>query len=225
GIARAGSVAFADLAFVIAKGLFFVAAATILPPIVLGRHEFRIYRLRHRNALLSVAILACVGFSVLAEQVGLAAIVGAFLAGMGFANVEGHSELKKDISSIGDFLIPLFFVAIGMQVNLGSILSGSVLVFGLVMTAVAIAGKMIGCGIGAKGLGPRSALIIGVGMVPRGEVGLIVATIGMTVGALSKDLVATIVLVSLLSTIVVPPLLPMLFKNEFFKSKSPCPGD
>lgn len=209
--AKAGSIPIGELAVTLGKGLLFVAVATILPTFLLNRHNEYIDRLRHRNALFSVALTACIGFSVLAEQFGLAAIVGAFLAGMGFANVPGHGNLKKDFTAVGDFLIPLFFVAIGMQVDIASLMSPGVLIFGLVITALAVLSKIVGCGLGAYRLGLRPALTIGMGMVPRGEVGFIVATIGMSLGALPKDLVSAIILVSILTTIIVPPFLPLLF--------------
>lgn len=210
-VAKAGVVPAPELALTLGKGALFVIVAAILPPIILNRHEKHIDRLRHSNALLSVAIAACLGFSVLAEGFGLAAIVGAFLAGLGFANVEGHSTLKKEVSALAHVFSPLFFVAIGMMVDIRALVAPQVLTLGLAITALAIIGKVIGCGLAAWNMGPRSAMIVGVGMAPRGEVGLIVATIGLGLGAIPRDLVSAIVLMSILTTIVVPPLMPHLF--------------
>lgn len=212
-VAKAGAIPATDLALTIGKGALFIVAAAVLPSALLNRHGFHLQRLRHRNSLLSVAIASCIGFSLLAEYFGLATIVGAFLAGLGFANVKGHEELRRDISSIADFLAPLFFVAIGMLVDIRSIVSPPVLLFGVVVLILAIAGKFVGCTLGAVRLGWRSALIVGVGMVPRGEVGLIVAAIGKSLGVIPDSLVGTIVMVSVLTTIIVPPLLPPLFRR------------
>ncbi|MHB0976799.1 MAG: cation:proton antiporter [Candidatus Aquicultorales bacterium] len=209
--ANSGTVAPSQIAIIVAKGVSFIILAAVVFPFIVGKLEDRIEGLRHRNALLSVALGACVGFSILAEEFGLAAIVGAFLAGMGFANVPGHSDLKRDVGAIGDFLVPLFFVAIGMQVDLGSVMDPGVLTIGIIVSVLAVLSKLIGCGVAAKGLGFRSAFTIGIGMVPRGEVGLIVATIGISIGAISKDMVSTIVIMSLLTTVIVPPVLPLLF--------------
>ncbi len=212
--AKAGSVPTANLLLALGKSSLFIAIAATLPSVILGRNGFRINALRHRNALLSVAIASLLAFSLLAEYFGLAAIVGAFLAGLGFANAEGHADLKRDISSIADFLTPLFFVAIGMQVDIGALLSPQILALGAAALALAIAGKLLGCGLGAAGMGWRSALIVGLGMVPRGEVGLIVAALGKNLGVISEGLVGVIVLVSVTTTILAPPLLPVLFERK-----------
>lgn len=221
--AKAGSVPAADLLLTLGKSALFIAGAAILPGVILGRSGFRISALRHRNALLSVAIASLLAFSLLAEYFGLAAIVGAFLAGLGFANVEGHADLKRDISSIADFLTPLFFVAIGMQVDFSALLSPHILALGAAALVMAIAGKLLGCGLGAAAMGWRSALIVGLGMVPRGEVGLIVAALGKNLGAISEGLVGVIVLVSIVTTILAPPLLPVLFEMKTSVARPEAP--
>ncbi|MHB0977136.1 MAG: cation:proton antiporter [Candidatus Aquicultorales bacterium] len=211
-IAKAGSVPLTDIVLLLGKGVFFIIATGLLIPLALNRHGFLIERLRHRNALFSIALASCIGFALLAEFFGLAAIVGAFLAGLGFAGVPNHKELKKNLSPVSDFVVPLFFVSVGMQVDLGSLLSPEVLTLGVIVSILAVAGKLVGCGLGAVGMKAKSVLIVGVGMVPRGEVGLIVASIGKGLGVIPDSLVAIITLVSITTTVIVPPLLPLLFR-------------
>lgn len=166
-----------------------------------------------------IGIAVCLFFSWFAEFIGLAAIIGAFLAGMLFADYAEQWDMHHKTEAITAFLVSFFFVYVGLQVNLNGV-GGDLIVTALVVLVLAIIGKYIGCGIGAK-LGDRSIdknsfNIIGIGMVPRGEVGIIVATIGLgLLGDEFGDLFTVVVLMSVLTTILAPPLLSMLFKKKY----------
>lgn len=163
------------------EAIAFVAAIILVLPWIVVKSEALLDRLHISNAPFAVAVASMLLFAAVAESIGLAAIVGAFFAGMGFADP-------------------------------------SVLIPGLMLVAIAIATKVIGCGLAVANEGPRSALAVGVGMVPRGEVGLIVAAMGQSLGVLSAPAFAMIVLVVAATTLVVPPVLPALFR---FASASP----
>ena len=158
-----------------------------------------------RNAPFVVAVGAMLGLATAAAQIGLAAIIGAFLAGMVFAELSEQYELEKQTLPLYEFLVPLFFVITGSRVDWRLFLDGSVLGLALTVTALAIVGKLIGCGAAALGMGGwRPVAIIGVGMAPRGEVGLIVANVGASMAIIPNEMFSTVVIMSVLTTLVVP---------------------
>lgn len=163
---------------------------------------------------LAVALGACLGLASLAGAVGLAAIIGAFLAGMAFAEVRPRWNLEEQVDPVYQLLVPFFFVVTGSKVDLGALADPGTLGLVVAVTALAIAGKFIGCGGAALGLGRRSAMIVGVGMVPRGEVGIIVASVGLSEGVIPDDLYSVVVAMSILTTLVAPPFLKALFADR-----------
>lgn len=172
------------------------------------------------GALFTVAVVVCLGLSVLAGAIGLAGIIGAFLAGMAFAGSPRRHELTQRFEGIVRFTVPFFFGFIGLQVDLA--VAAGAWKLALVVTLVALATKVIGCGLGAWTLGRRSALAVGVGMMPRGEVGIIVALIGLTLNVIPSSLYAVVVAMSVLTTVVTPPLLVWAFKR--LPSPTPAPA-
>ena len=163
------------------------------------------------SSLFPIAVIACLGLSALAAYIGLAAIIGAFLAGMAFAATEHRHDLVERFEGLVQFTTPFFFGYIGLQVDLG--VAASVAWFALAVTAVALLTKVVGCGVGALSLGSKGALAVGVGMMPRGEVGIIVALIGLSLAVIPESLYAVVVTMSLLTTLVTPPILVWTFRR------------
>ena len=159
---------------------------------------------------LTISLAVCLGLAAAASYLGLAAIIGAFLAGMVAAETPQRHSLERQMQPIMAFLVPFFFVVTGAKVELGDLASASALGALLVVTLLAIVGKLVGCGLGALSLGKRSALVVGVGMVPRGEVGIIVASLGQSAGVFSGTIYAIIIAMSLLTSMAAPPLLGKL---------------
>ena len=183
--------------------------------------------------MLIPAIASCFAFAYLAEYIGLAAIIGAFLAGMVFAEYSIVWGLDEKIEAISTLLVSFFFVNVGLHVDFSGI-DGSVILTIVVVIILAIIGKFVGCSIGAK-IGDKevdksSASIIGIGMIPRGEVGIIVATIGTKIVvdggyAVSTELYTVVVLMSVITTIIAPPLLSMAFRKKYRADYVVQPGD
>lgn len=163
---------------------------------------------------LTLSLALCLGLAAAASYFGLAAIIGAFLAGMVAAESRQRHALEKQIQPIMAFLVPFFFVVTGTKVDLSQLASWPVLGSLLVVTVLATLGKLVGCGLGALSLGRNKAMIIGVGMVPRGEVGIIVASLGLTAGVFSTQIYAIIIAMSLLTSVIAPPILSKLLQNE-----------
>jgi len=163
---------------------------------------------------LCISIAGCLGFAVAGSYFGLAAIIGAFLAGLAIARSHHQHSLEKQLAPILTFLVPYFFVITGAKVVLSELGTISVLLDVMLVTILAIAGKLIGCGLGSLSLGKKSALIIGVGMSPRGEVGVIIASLGQLTGVFSAQMFAIIVAMSLLTSILAPPFLAALLRTK-----------
>lgn len=183
-----------------------------------GRHaahrlSAHLYKLRISNPAFVVSVALCLGLSAVANYIGLAAIVGAFLAGMAFAETQEAAHIRRSLDPVYDLLVPIFFVIMGTQVNLHSFANTFIIMLGLVITILAIIGKLVGCGLAALELGKREALAIGIGMIPRGEVGLVVAAIGLSRGIIGNDIYGVVVFMCILTTLITPPLLRMALKR------------
>jgi Kef-type K+ transport system membrane component KefB len=150
--------------------------------------------------------------------IGLAGIIGAFLAGMVLAESREQFDLEHQTQPVYEFLVPFFFVFTGSQVDPAVFRDGGVVGLAAAVTAIAILSKLVGAGGAMWGSGRRSMAIVGIGMVPRGEVGLIVAGLGLSLGIIPTDLFSVVVLMSIATTLVVPPALFALYR------RSPEPG-
>ena len=193
----------------------FIAFMVLVGAPVVKRVAPRIENMQGNQSLFVSALLLCLGISVAAAYVGVAAIVGAFLAGMAFAEVaEERATIHKQMSGVTEFLVPFFLVNIGMQLKLGIFRDPSVIAFAVLVTVIAVVTKLVGCGAGAWGLGWRRVGQIGMGMVPRGEVGIVVAQIGMGMAVISDSLYGVVLMMAVATTLIAPPFLRILFDSE-----------
>lgn len=199
GIAQTGSVEPGSIVQLSLLSLAFVGGAMLLVPVV---RRIPLDKLPFGGPF-SVALTLAMGLSGLATAIGLAPIVGAFFAGMLLAEVQEEYQLAGPTHALELFLTPIFFAMIGVRLELGSLIEPMTLAIGGVASAIAIVCKLAG-GVGALTRGARQAVLVGVGMVPRGEVGLIVAAIGLSAGAVDQREYAVVLLVVLVTTLVVP---------------------
>ncbi|HET6745657.1 MAG TPA: cation:proton antiporter [Candidatus Limnocylindria bacterium] len=153
-------------------------------------------------------MILMLGLAALAALIGLAAIIGAFLAGMVVGESSEKHALEEEVAPVAAFFTPFFFGFIGAQVDLAALASLPVIFLLLALTAIAVATKFVGAFLGALRAGPARATLIGLGMVPRGEVGIVIAGLGLTAGAISGELYSVVVGMAILTTLMVPPLLP-----------------
>lgn len=210
--ARTHTLSTADLALVVAEVMVFMVFVLTVAPRIVHRHESIIKRLKIHDPALIVAIITMLGLSALSSYLGLAAIVGAFFAGMIFAETEDRAELEEKVHPIYEFLVPFFFVVTGTLIDVRVFTDPVVLGIGVAITVLAIAGKVLGGMLLTNRIGRRHALAVGVGMVPRGEVGFIVASIGFSIGAISQTGLSEIIFMAMVTTAIVPPLLPLIFE-------------
>jgi Kef-type K+ transport system membrane component KefB len=175
----------------------------------------KIERLKVGEPLYIAGLVLCLGLSYLAAFIGVAAIIGAFLAGMALAEAsENNNEMHKQTSGVMEFLVPFFLVNIGMQLDLHVFKEFSTVWLAIIVTFFAVITKFIGCGIGSYGIGWRRSAQIGVGMVPRGEVGIVVAQIGLSLGVISSPFFAAVLFMAIATTLIAPPFVKLAFANE-----------
>ena len=129
---------------------------------------------------------------------------------MVLAEAKAHLNIERSALPVYELLAPFFFVVVGVDVDLRVLADSDLLAMVAALTLLAVAGKLAGCGLGAWGLGWRRMATIGVGMVPRGEVGLAAVSLGRALNAIPEELFSIIVVVSLFTTVMVPPMLTRL---------------
>jgi Kef-type K+ transport system membrane component KefB len=176
-------------------------------------------KLVQKEAPFVIILIVVFGLSAMASYVGLAAIIGAFFAGLIFSDTKDTYELERKFEPLNVLLVPFFFVVMGAKVGFANL--WDVVPIAIVLTIVAIVSKLIGCSLGAIRRGERTALIVGAGMVPRGEVGIVVAMIGLNMGTIGADIYSVIVLVSIATTIYAPFLIKTVIKAESRKDRRP----
>jgi Kef-type K+ transport system membrane component KefB len=168
--------------------------------------------LKASEARFIFALALLFALAVLATWTGVAAIVGAFLAGLALA--ESTESRERDLAQgVSELLVPFFLAGIGLHVDLAAFAKPATAVLATVMLLAAVVSKFIGCGLGALNLGRVDALRVGVGMIPRGEVGMIVAQIGLGFGILSRSSYSVVVFMSVATTILAPPLIKIAYKR------------
>jgi Na+:H+ antiporter len=213
GLAQGAGVEWLRLGVLGAEAIVFALSMIFVGPRILSKLRPRLDRLSSRNAPLIVALIVCLGLSFAAAKIGMAAIIGAFFAGMIFSECSPGWDLRPRVHAITEFLGPFFFFSIGAQLD-GRLFHGEVLGVALVVSLLAIVSKLVGCGLPLIGESWRSALCVGIGMMPRGEVALIVALVGLNSQIVSQSAYAVVVFMTAVTTILAPPLLRIAFRGE-----------
>jgi fructose-specific phosphotransferase system IIA component len=148
------------------------------------------------------------------EANGLAMIIGAYIMGLSRSKTDIAAMIQERLHGLYEFFVPIFFAVMGMMVNVTAIFSKEVLIFGAIYSASAILAKVVGCGGPAMFLGfnLKGAFRIGAGMIPRGEVALIIAGIGISWGILNDTQFSVVILMTLVTTVIAPPLINVALK-------------
>lgn len=208
----AQSVSFWDVSKTAGLAVAFLVGA-ILIGVPVAPYVLRVVRkLRTRGMLTTTAFIFCLTFAYFAHDLGLAPIVGSFAAGLVLARTEDLAHIRERMRPIADVFVPIFFVMLGMSVNLAVLNpldphARGVLGFIGALVLVAIVTKVVaGLGVLRRGV---SRLVVGVGMIPRGEVGLIFASIGLTRKIINAEEYAAIIAVVIITTFITPPLLKL----------------
>src|SRR5687767_295540 len=210
-----GSVSYSGIAKTAAAAILFTAFVALIGSKIMNGLAPAIDRLRLSTPFFNLGLILCLGLSVASIYVGVAAIIGAFLAGMALAEAtEGNYKMHKLTSGITEFLVPFFLVNIGMQLDLAVFRDMSVVALAVIITIAAVITKFVGCSLGAWGMTRREMAQVGVGMIPRGEVGIVVAQIGLGLGVISGHFFASVLFMAVATTLIAPPLIKILYSED-----------
>ncbi|CAN5676203.1 cation:proton antiporter [soil metagenome] len=211
----AGAINYVEIVTTAVLAIGFTAFIALVGAPVINRFAPRIGRLRIGDSFFIFGLVLCLGLAVAAASIGIAAIIGAFLAGMALAEAaEDDYTMHKQTNGVTEFLVPFFLVNIGMQLDLGVFRDPSVIMLSALVTIVAVATKLIACAAGAWNMGKRRAAQVGMGMVPRGEVGIVVAQIGLSLAVITAELYGVVLFMAVATTLIAPPFLKWLYASE-----------
>jgi Kef-type K+ transport system membrane component KefB len=213
GLASESGLEWVHLGVLVVEAAAFALFMIFVAPHIVRRIQPRMDRLSTQNAPLIVALALCLFLSWLSAKIGMAAIIGAFFAGLMFADYAPGWNLLPRVGGITEFLAPFFFFTIGSRLNV-HLFEGNILYAAIVISLLAIGSKVVGCGLPLWREGRLSALQVGVGMMPRGEVALIVALVGLRSQIVLPSTYAIVVFMTAVTTILAPPLLRYLYRGE-----------
>lgn len=214
GVAAEGGVDVGAIAVTAGIAVAFVAFVALGGTQLLARRPALLHTPRFSESPLLPAVIICLGLAAFASQIGLAAIIGAFLAGMIIAETRDQHPIEEEVAPLYAFFPPFFFAFIGLELSLAAFGELDTVLLLAGVTLLAVVTKFAGAYVGALRMGRRDATFVGVGMVPRGEVGIIVAGIGNATGTIDGELFAIIVGMSVITTLVVPPILRRLTTSD-----------
>jgi Kef-type K+ transport system membrane component KefB len=218
-VAGGGDLTLTSVGFTTAKAFGFVIAVLLLGRLIVPPLFDMLARLGREDTLATMALAFAFLVAYLADLAGSALIVGAFAAGLVLAPTRQASVVEHGVLRLGMFFVPIFFVVVGAAVDIRTFGDPQVLLVGGSLIGVAVVGKV------AAGYAPfwfkGRKLVIGVGMVPRGEVGLIFAQMGLTTGVLSAGLFSALTLMVMVTTFMAPPLLKVLFPPTGKRGQDP----
>ncbi|MEO0245608.1 MAG: cation:proton antiporter [candidate division WOR-3 bacterium] len=214
GIIKSGSVSAVSIFFIALKALGIWLLILIIGILISKPFVKILKKFKTDGARIAFSLFLCFLGASIAEYFGLAMIIGAYAIGLAFSQTEIKHELIESLKGVYHFLVPLFFVIMGMMVDIKSMIP--VLLFGGVISIAAIIGKVFGCGLTAliPGFNILGGARIGFGMLPRGEVALIIASIAIAQGAIERDMYGVAVMMTAITTLLAPVCLVYLFKIE-----------
>ena len=224
GLGDTGEIVPSEVGLVALKTFGFWLALTGIGILLSSRISALLMSFKVSGAAVALALAIAFLASGLAESFGLAMIIGAFSIGLALSGTDLAHALDEPLQAVYSALVPIFFVVMGMLVDVSAL--GGIVVFGLVLTVAAVVGKVAGSGLPALGVGFNriGAWRIGIGMLPRGEVALIMAGIGISKGIIGPDLYGVAIMMTIITTAVAPPILALSFRSETAGTRTQAAG-
>jgi len=214
GVAQTGSVSLTAASLLAGKAILFLIVAILVGTRLAPALIRWVGRMQARGTLIVYSVIFAVALAALADLIGLATIIGAFAAGLILATTARREHIEARITPVADLLVPVFFVTVGMKVQpatLNPFAEGAPFGIAILLTGVAVASKLA-AGLAVYQPGVRR-WPVAVGMVPRGEVGLIFAGAGLSAGVMAEDLYSALIVVVMLTTFAAPPWLKALYRE------------
>lgn len=221
GLAAGATLTILGIATTFAVAAGFLVAAVIIGNLAAPRLFGFIDRLRVRGVLVVAAFCFALLFAALAAFAHSAMIIGAFAAGIVLSSTNQFDLIEERIKPVADIFTPLFFVSVGASVNVALLIPGTedfslaVVGVGAALVVIAVIGKFVsGYSVGWTKKNPLDHATIGIGMIPRGEVGLIFADLGLSRGILSREVFSAILIMVMVTTFITPPMLKVIFRRR-----------
>jgi len=216
-LAKTGEIEISNIIYLVISAATFLIGSILIGRLISPFIVGLVNEMKTRGQVLLTGLIFAFSLSYIATAIHLEAILGAFAAGLILAETEKRKELERQVIPVADILVPIFFVCVGAKTDL-SVLNPAIpsnregLIIATFLLTVAILGKVI-TGLTVFGNPDLNKLAIGVGMIPRGEVGLVFAGVGSASGALSEATEAAIIMMVISTTFIAPPLLRLVFKD------------
>lgn len=213
GLAR-GKFNTTEFFLLVVESIAFVGFLTVWGHRVARRSKKWVEKLNIPEAPFVLSVILCLGLAELADIIGLAAIIGSFLAGIVIDEMAGVYDLENKVKYVNEFLLPFFFVMMGAHLDPRAFLNPRMLFLVLFISAVAVVSKMIGSAFACWKEDWKTRLQVGVCMIPRGEVGIIVGLIGLSLHTITQEMYTVVLGMSLLTTLIAPPLIILAFRKK-----------
>ena len=214
GMASQGGIKWVHLGVVSFEAIGFALFMIYLGPRIVRRMRPGLQHMSSQNAPLVLSLAICLLLSWAASRIGMAAIIGAFFAGLVLADYAPEWDLEPRVHAITEFLAPFFFFTIGARLNV-RLFTGDVLLDAVIISILALLSKGLGCGLPLWREGWPTVLRVGIGMMPRGEVALIVALVGLQMKIVSASAYAVVIFMAACTTLLAPPLLRFVLRHDF----------
>lgn len=203
-----------EFSLLIVESIAFVGFLTFWGPKLARKTHKWIAKLNIPEGPFVFSVILCLGLAELADIIGLAAIIGAFMAGIVIDELAGVFDLENKVKYVNEFLLPFFFVMMGAHLNPATFLRARLLFLVVVISIIAALSKMIGAWLGSWKHRRKTRIQTGVCMIPRGEVGIIVALIGLSLHTITQEIYTVVISMSLVTTIITPPLIHLAFREK-----------
>jgi len=203
-----------EFVILVLESLAFVGFLTLWGPKLARRTRKWVERINIPEGPFVLSVILCLGLAELADLIGLAAIIGAFMAGIIIDELAGVYDLERKVKYVSEFLLPFFFVMMGAHLDPRVFLNPRILILTLVITVVAVVSKVVGAAAATWKEEWKVRIQTGICMVPRGEVGIIVGLVGISLQTITQELYSLVLGMSLLTTIITPPLILWAFRKD-----------
>jgi Kef-type K+ transport system membrane component KefB len=213
GMAAGGGIRWLNFGILLAEAIGFALFMILVGPRIVRRVRPGLEKMSTRHAPLALSLVLCLLLSWASTKIGMAAIIGSFFAGLVLADYSPEWNLEPRIGAITEFLAPVFFFAIGARLDV-RLFHGDVLAAAVIVTILAAISKIVACGLPILREGWTTAFSVGIGMLPRGEVALIVALVGLQAGIVTNSTYAIVIFMTAVTTVLAPPVLRLLMKRS-----------
>jgi Na+:H+ antiporter len=207
-----------EFILLVIEALGFVGFLTIWGPKITRRTRRWVEKLNIPEGPFVLSIILCLGLAELADVIGLAALIGSFMAGIMIDELAGVYDLEEKVKYVSEFFLPFFFVMMGAHLDPSFLMNPNILGMVAVITLLAVVSKVLGAFLACPGESLTTRLQTGVCMIPRGEVGIIVGLVGLSLHTISEEMYTIVLGMSLLTTIITPPLILLVFRKDRRKS-------